>query len=187
MSLPRRTPPSQMIVTLVAELVSHGLDQIDRCRGVIELAAAVVGQSETSNAHRDRLLGVGDGLDPLQHDRPVPDRTEPVDVVPRERLVEMPRPCAGEITAELPSSSLRPTTLANLIGSLRRKSSVHPGWIAPSTGCPARSSAAASSLDAHLVLAARARPCRRSATRPCNRPAFARSTSSFTSPRSRHV
>ena len=88
--------------------------------------------------------------------------------------------CSARFTAELPSSSLRPTTLANVIGSLRRKSRVQPGWIAPSTmraqsdlrrqaSCPA----------GHLARAGRAPLCRPSARRRCSRPASGRPTSSF--------
>ena len=56
----------------------------------------MVRQGDPGDARGDGLLGVGDGLDPLQHDRAVPDRTQPLDVVPRQRRIELGLHLAGE-------------------------------------------------------------------------------------------
>ena len=81
---------------LPADLLGDRLDELDRCRRVVELAATVVRQGDPGHARGDGLLGIGDGLDPLQHDRAVPDRTQPLDVVPRQRRIELRLHLAGE-------------------------------------------------------------------------------------------
>ena len=95
MSLPRRTPPSQMISSAADGVGDRG-DEVEDRRRAVELAATVVGQGDRLDPVFDGELGIVDGLHALEHDRSVPDRAEPLDVVPRQRWVELRRDLLGE-------------------------------------------------------------------------------------------
>ena len=68
----------------VADRVANGRDEFDRRWGTLELSATVVRDGDRFDAELGGDAGVGDGLHALDHDRAVPDRSEPLDVVPTE-------------------------------------------------------------------------------------------------------
>ena len=80
----------------VAHRVGHRRDEIDdRGRGV-ELATAVVRQRDGVDPLVGGDLGVGDGLDALDHDGAVPDRAQPLGVTPGEPGIHLARDVVGE-------------------------------------------------------------------------------------------
>ena len=89
MSLPRRTPPSQMISMRPPTASATGATRSNGGGRAVELAAAVVRQRDGVDARVGGEHGVVDGLDALDDDRAVPHRAQPVDVVPRQRRVEL--------------------------------------------------------------------------------------------------
>ena len=89
MSLPRRTPPSQMISVRPPTASATGATSANGGGRAVELAAAVVRQRDRVDAGVGREHRVVDGLDALEHDRAVPHRAQPVDVVPRQRGIEL--------------------------------------------------------------------------------------------------
>ena len=96
MSLPRRTPPSQMI-----SMRSPTASATGATRSMI--AGAESSWRPPWFDERDGVdplvggdAGVGDGLDALDHDRTVPDRAQPLGVAPREAGIHL----AGDVVGE---------------------------------------------------------------------------------------
>ncbi len=87
----------------------------------------MVRQPDPLDPHRHRLLRVGDGLDALEHDRPVPHRAQPVDVGPRQRLVELAVDVSGE----------RDRVLAVLLVAVPDDVGEHDRVVAQEVPCPA--------------------------------------------------
>ncbi len=81
---------------MTADSVDHRLEELERDRCLIELTTTVVGDGDGLDLVLDRELGIGNRLDALDHDRPVPERPEPGDVVPVEALVELREDVTGK-------------------------------------------------------------------------------------------
>ena len=80
-------------VEIHLELVAHHLDDLrqraDRRGHVVELPRAVVRHDDCRGAVLGGKLCVVRGQHALDHERPGEDRTQPVDVLPGHRLVEL--------------------------------------------------------------------------------------------------
>ena len=189
MSLPRRTPPSQMIsvrsptasTTGATRSIGAGAESswrppwLDRAIGV----DAVLGGEH----------GVGDGLDALDDDRAVPHRAEPLDVVPRQVGVELRVDVVGQRTRRRCRRRPSPRRRRWRTRSARtgRTPTSSRGARRRRAACRARASAAARSPAARRARAGRARRCRRSARAPRSPARRTRSIMSLTSPRSRQA
>ena len=178
MSLPRRTPPSQITSVRSADGVDDGRDELDRRRRRVELPAAVVRQGDGLDAVLGGEHRVGHGLDPLDDQRAVPHRAEPVDVVPRQVGVEL------RVDVRRTASPGRGRRRRDRCRSRRARS---PRWRTRSgrsartptstrgarrrrAACRGRAWAASRSRAGRRARGARAPPCRRSSRAPRSRP-----------------
>ena len=66
----------------ISDRLADRFDQRDRRRRIVELTTAVIGESDPIDTRVASPNRVVDTLDPLQHDRAVPDAAQPVDVTP---------------------------------------------------------------------------------------------------------
>ena len=146
MSLPRRTPPSQMISTRSPTASATGATG-RAPPGRRRLPTAVVRQGDRVDTDVSGDLGVLDRLDALDHDRPAPHRSEPLDIVPRQPGVELVTNVAARLTADEPSgwsvAAADEAMLANRIGSAGQTSRSTTGGWHRRRRCRGRASAAA--------------------------------------------
>ncbi len=115
MSLPRRTPPSQMISTRPPTWSATGATRSRAAGASSSWRPPWFDRAMASTPDFGGHPSVVDGLDSLEHDRPAPVRPEPLDVVPRQASVEL----AGERCSEI--DGRRPFRLS---GGCRRRRDV---------------------------------------------------------------
>ena len=187
MSLPRRTPPSQMIS--IASPTASATGATSRSARARRRAGGRRGSTARSPSTPASTASTASSTVwmPLSTIGPSQIGAEPLDVGPRQRRVELRVDVARTATPRLPSPTSRPTTLANVIGSERANAHVHPGCNAPSTNVPGPSCGG-------IVNPRRTSRSRRPSTAVstvmmiASYPhAAARSSMSFTRPRSRHT
>ena len=173
MSLPRRTPPSQMISMRPPSACGDRRDEVDRRRRRVELAAAVVRQRDGVDAVVGGEDGIGDALDALDHDRARPHRAQPLDVGPRQVGIEL----AVDVRRQRDGVACRRRARHRRVRPRWRSGSDRPARTTTSNrdarrrraACRARASVASRSPAARRARADRARPCRPSARAPRSR------------------